>query len=263
MKRFLKGILGGIGNIIPGLSGSALLVITGIYGDCINAISNIFKQFKKSVIYLFPVGLGIALGTFIVSFLLEETLDKFPLATSIVFIGFMIGTIPLLFKSATKEGFKAKYLISFVIALAIGILLLFLKPEAPNTVQNVSFLKLLISGLILACSTIIPGISATVLLTIFGVYGVYLEAIKTLNIKIIIPILIGFAIAAFLLSKLINLLLKKFYGYTYFAIIGFTIATIPALFFTKITFSLEFFIGLGIAIFAFLLTLFISNKAEK
>ena len=59
MKNFLKGIIAGIGNIVPGLSGSAFLIIFNLYEKCIEAISNIFKDFKKSIIFLFPIGLGI------------------------------------------------------------------------------------------------------------------------------------------------------------------------------------------------------------
>ena len=59
MKNFIKGLLGGIGNITPGLSGSAILIILGVYENCIHAISNIFKDFKNSFLYLFPIGVGI------------------------------------------------------------------------------------------------------------------------------------------------------------------------------------------------------------
>ena len=52
MKNFIKGLLGGIGNITPGLSGSAILIILGVYENCIHAISNIFKDFKNSLMEL-------------------------------------------------------------------------------------------------------------------------------------------------------------------------------------------------------------------
>lgn len=257
LKNFLKGIVGGIGNIIPGLSGSALLIILGIYEDAIDAISNIFKNFKKSFLYLLPIGLGILVGTFLFSNIIEISINKFPMATSIIFVGFLLGTIPSLFKQATKKGFKWNYLISFVIAFTIGVMLLFFKE---NTIAaDVSFdfsgiLKLILMGVLLACSTIIPGISATVLLSMFGVYGIYLSAINTLNIKVLIPILIGLAGGAFILSKIINYLLKKQYGYTFFAITGFTIATIPALFTTPLVFNLELIISIIIALLAFIVT---------
>lgn len=76
---------------------------------------------------------------------------------------------------------------------------------------------------------IIPGISGTVLLTILGMYQTYLTAINDLNLALLIPIALGFALGIFMLSKVINYFLNKFYGETFFAILGFTIATIPGL----------------------------------
>lgn len=266
MKNFLKGIIGGIGNIVPGLSGSALLVILGVYGNCIDAISNIFKDFKKSIKYLIPIGLGILLGTFIFSNIIEFFLHKFPLGISIVFVGLLIGTLPTLFKEATKKGFKWQYLISFLIAFTLGIILLFFKEN--NIIFNIEYdmigiLKLISIGLVLACATIIPGISATVLLSMIGMYGIYLNAINTLNIKILIPIVFGLAIGSFILSKIINYLLKKQYGYTFFAIVGFTIATIPALFNQKLVLNLESIISTIISILCGYLAYYILKKANK
>ena len=106
MINFFKGVAGGIGNIVPGLSGSALLVILGIYDKCIDAISNLFKDFKNSFKFLFPIGCGILFGTFVFANIIEVSLNNFSLATSIIFVGFMIGTLPSLFKQAYKEKFK-------------------------------------------------------------------------------------------------------------------------------------------------------------
>ena len=266
MKNFLKGIVGGIGNIVPGLSGSALLVILGVYESCIDAISNIFKNFKKSFFYLLPIGLGILVGTFLFSNIIEYFLVKFPMGTSIVFVGLLIGTIPTLLKEATKKGFKWQYLIAFLIAFTLGVMLLFFKENDVVFSLEFNFLgiiKLVLVGILIAASTIIPGISATVLLSMIGMYGIYLNAINTLNIKVLIPIVIGFALGAFLLSKLINYLLKKHYGYTFFAITGFTIATIPALFTRPLVFNAELVISIIIGIFALFITVYTLKIANK
>src|SRR5574344_1894596 len=126
MSNFFKGILAGIGNIVPGLSGGALLVIFGLYEKCLNAISKIFKDFKKSVIFLFPVFCGIIIGTLLFSNIILICIFNFPLAKSIAFVGFMIGTLPSLFNEATKEGFKKTYLIPLAITFALGVILLFI-----------------------------------------------------------------------------------------------------------------------------------------
>jgi len=107
--------------------------------------------------------------------------------------------------------------------------------------------------MLVASSTIIPGISCTVLLSLFGFYSIYIHAISSIQLGILIPIGIGFFIGAFFLSKMIHFLFKHYYGYTYFAIIGFTLSTIPALVNTQIYFNGEFIISIFLGILCFFL----------
>lgn len=260
VKNFFIGLLAGVGNIMPGLSGSALLIIFKLYDKIIKAISNIFKDFKKSFLFLLPIGLGIILGTFIFSNLIEISLTKAPVITSIVFVGFMMGTLPSLFTQATSKGFKKKYLIFFLITFTIGCLFLVLKDVVPTMSENTSFLWLILLGFILAFTMIIPGISGTVLLTILGMYQTYLTAINDLNLALLIPIALGFALGIFMLSKVINYFLNNFYGETFFAILGFTIATIPGLLIYPISSFWELLIGVVLALLAFVLTVFVTKK---
>ncbi len=263
MKRFLLSILAGIGNITPGLSGSAMMIIFNLYEPSINAISNILKDFKNSLKYLIPIALGIAIGTFLTSGIIEYTINNYQTITYIIFTFFIFGTIPTLIKQATKKGVKESYIIPFLLTLSIGILLLFIKREQPPTTPNLNFLGYVQMGLILAFSTIIPGISGTVIFTMMGTYELYLNAINTLNISKIFPIALGLIIGGFILSKIITYLLNKYYGLTYFAIMGFTISTIPALF-LKIQFKTsDIIIGIILGIIAFLTTIYTFNKSEK
>lgn len=262
MTNFLKGVAGGIGNIVPGLSGSALFIILGVYDKCINAISNLFNDFKNSFLYLFPIGCGILCGTFAFSNIIEISLNKFPLATSIIFVGFMIGTLPSLFKQAYKEKFKIQFTIPLIITFCIGVSLLFYKNNFYFKLDNLNHYTLILIGFIIAIATIIPGISSTVLLNIIGMYETYINAINTLNIKILFFILIGVFIGFIFLSKLINLLLKKYYSYTFYAILGFVISTIPALLTENIILNKEFFIGILLSIIACYLTIIFSCKSN-
>ncbi len=231
IKRFLLSILVGIFNITPGLSGSCLLIIFNLYSKCLEAISNIFKDFKKSFTYLFPIGLGILIGTVLFSNVIFYLVTNYKTITYLVFASFIFATLPSLFKTATKEGFKITYIIPFLTTFTIGLFLMFWKVQNVISMQEDLFLQFFIIGLILAFSTIIPGISGTVIFNILGVYEMYLQAIKSLNFKFLIPMGLGLLIGGFILSKILTLLLKKYYGYTYFAILGFTISTLPILLF--------------------------------
>ena len=170
----------------------------------------------------------------------------------------LFGTIPSLFKEASKKGFKKRYILIFIFTFFIGIL--FLKCKTNNIVTNTNIIYLLIIGFVIGCSMIIPGISSTVILSILGFYNIYLNSINTLNINFLIPIFIGITISIFLLSKLINFLLNKYFGYTYFAILGFVISTIPGLINYKIVFNNDLVIGIILSIIAFILT---NNQLKK
>ena len=105
MRIFLKGILVGLGAIAPGLSGSVLLVIFGLYQKTITSISTIFKDFKNSLKFLIPLAAGIGLGIVLFSKLVDWLLVTYEMQTRFAFFGFILGSIPLFWREVRKEGF--------------------------------------------------------------------------------------------------------------------------------------------------------------
>lgn len=269
MINFIKGIFVGIFNIIPGLSGSALLIILNLYEKCINSISNITKKPKENILFLLPIGTGILIGTFLFSKIILILIKNYPTTTFIIFTGFLLGTVPHLFKEATKKGFKDSYIIPFLITLSLGIIMLFFDKKDISYEINYNFISLIkyfFIGILLCISTIIPGISSTVLLSLFNLYGIYIYSISSINLYVLIPTLIGLTITTLILSKLINYLLNNYYGYTYFAILGFTISTIPSLISFNITFNTNFIISIILGLLAFFITNYsfkITNKTKE
>lgn len=265
MINFFKGIVGGIGNIVPGLSGGALLVVLGLYQKGVNAITEIvkFKNLKENIMFLIPIGLGVVVGTVLFGNVLLVFLNKYPMQTSYAFVGFLVGTIPILFKEANKEDFDKKYIIPLIITFIIGIVLLSLKNYQGIQAEDLTFIQRSFLGFILAGSTVIPGISSTVILSVLGYYDFYLAAISSVNIPVLLPIMIGLGIGALIFVFLINFLLKKFYGYTYYAVSGFCIATIPAVIRGTFAFNINTLISCVIAVLAFMLTNYLGNNTEK
>ncbi len=253
LKNLTLGFLAGIASIIPGISGSALLITFNLYDKIIKYINNIFKNPKESIKFLTPIAIGITLGIILFSNILNFLIKKYSLILSIIFIFLIISTLPNIINKIDIQNNK-KNIIYFFLTFSIGISLLLIK----NTILislNKNIITFFIMGIILSISTIIPGISTTILFNLFGVYTIYLNALSTLNIKILIPIFMGFIITTFLLSKLINYLLTNHKDKTYLSILGFTISTIPSLFLTKIEINNELFIGLILGIIILLLVL--------
>ena len=105
VKHFLKGVIAGIGGIAPGLSGSVLLVIMGLYEKTVNALGTLFKHFKRNVKFLLPVSLGMICGVLLFSRAVDFLLATFETQTRFAFLGLVLGTIPLFYKQVRNKGF--------------------------------------------------------------------------------------------------------------------------------------------------------------
>lgn len=243
MKYFidiLKGAVVGIANIIPGVSGGTMAVITGIYEKLIDIIGNIFShlkswtKLKEDLKFIIPIGIGAVVGIVAFSKVLEWLLDSYEMPTLYCFLGLIIGSLPLIFKNANDKGFNIKYIIPFVITTALMILLNMISVDETILVEfgktPIDMLKLVGYGFVAAGTMIIPGISGSMVLMIMGIYNAILAAVSSLDITVLIPFAIGVGIGIIIVSKIIDMLLAKFYGYTYYAILGFIIGSIIFIF---------------------------------
>lgn len=240
--NFLKGMIIGIANIIPGLSGGTMAILVGVYEKLIDIIGNFFKKFKETfiqnIIFLIPIGLGAVVGVVGFSKLLEFLLNNYNMPTQFAFIGLVLGGLPLIFKNANKNGgFNKKYIIPFLITFIIGITLSILEALGVTgteisgfEINIINIILLFFYGFIAAGTMVVPGISGSFMLLLLGVYSAVLSAVSNLNIAVLIPFGIGAVAGILILAKIIDILLKKYHGATYYAIIGFIIGAIPAIY---------------------------------
>lgn len=227
MRNFLKGIIVGIGGIAPGLSGSVLLVILGLYQKAINAIGTLFKDFKNNVKFLFPLVLGFGVGVIIFSKIVDFLLGNYEMYTRFAFLGLVLGTIPLFYKEVKKEGFNKKYYIYIVIAAIIGLSVFFFNKNLFPTVTNPNLFQSVILGVAVAGSSIVPGVDSAVILSSLGLYELYVSSIADFNLSILIPAGFGLVIGALVISFIINKLIKRFYTATFSIIFGLFLSIIP------------------------------------
>ena len=121
MSNFFKGIIVGIGGIAPGLSGSVLLVILGLYQKVITAIGTLFKNLKNNLIFLFPLLLGFGVGVIIFSKIINFLLENYEMYTRFAFLGLVLGTIPLFYKEVIVEKALQQFIFQEKLSQAIGI----------------------------------------------------------------------------------------------------------------------------------------------
>lgn len=227
MKTLLKGIIVGIGGIAPGLSGSVLLVILGLYQKTINAIGTLFKDFKNNIVFLLPLLAGFGVGVLIFSKIVNFLLNHYEMQTRFAFLGLVLGTIPLFYKEVKKEGFSKKYYILIGIALLFGLAIFSFNKNAFPTIKNPNLFQSVILGVAVAGSSIVPGVDSAVILSSLGLYELYVSSLADLNFSILIPAGFGLIIGALVISAIINFLVKKYYTITFSIIFGLFISIIP------------------------------------
>lgn len=215
-----------------GISSGVFCVIFGIYEKLVNAVLNFFNDYRKNSRFLLPIILGAFVGVILFGNVLKYLFNSFYMQTCFCIIGFIIGGIPCLLKQNTKK-INLTSIIILLFTLFFSLYLVAVESISngtETTTVTLSYSNLIFAGFLMSAGIIIPGVSSTVILMLFGIYNIYLNAISTLNIVILFPIAIGVIIGSIIFLKVIQILLKHFTQYTYYAIAGFTIGSIFVLF---------------------------------
>lgn len=227
MMNFLKGIVVGLGGVAPGLSGSVLLVIFGLYQKVIGAISTLFKNFKKNMLFLIPVGAGMVLGVLLFSKLVDYLLGAFPMQTRFAFLGLIVGTLPFFLREVKKEGFHPKYYLAMVAGLAVGVFLFYFNPNLFPEITNPSIVQAMVMGLVVAAAYIVPGVDSAAILMALGMYKLWTASLADLNLAVLCPAAIGLGVGVLVISFGVNKLLEKSYTLTFSVLFGLFISIIP------------------------------------
>lgn len=238
VREFLKGILIGIANIIPGVSGGTMAVSLGVYDKIIRAITGFRKNFKQSILILLPYIIGAVAGIGVLSFVVRYALDTYPMQTSGLFIGLIIGGIPVLLRSVKGARLSIPNILVFLLFFFIVTSMAFLNGnEGSVTDITVNFgvvIQLFFIGVIASATMIIPGVSGSLVMMVLGFYGIIISNISNFisalagrdipalihGFGILLPFGLGILAGIGLVAKLIEILFAKAPVLTYFAIFG-------------------------------------------
>lgn len=235
---FLRGIFMGSADIVPGVSGGTIALITGIYERLIQAISSIkfsfvkpllkgdFAEFKTKLFeeidfeLFIPLILGIGIAFLTLAKVISYLLDTQTAYTFSFFLGLILASAYILYTKL--DGINLKLIIITIIGIILSYIFVGLNPIAANH----SLIVIFISGLIAICAMILPGISGSFLLLLLGQYQYMLNALNSLNFVEIIVFVSGAAIGILGFSKLLNYLLKNYESATMAFLIGIMIGTL-------------------------------------
>ncbi|MCM1329211.1 MAG: DUF368 domain-containing protein [Ruminococcus sp.] len=247
----LKGIAMGIGNAIPGVSGGTVAVVTKIFDRLMDAITPNVKKLIKNMPFLIPVGVGMVIGIFCTSLVLERLFDTYYVPTQLFFLGLIIGSVPTVFRESKKETPKLRpvNLIPFFIGAAFMVALLFLNEGkslftagAPLMARDV--ILYVVMGFIGAASMIIPGVSGSMIMKVFGAYDAIISAVANLDIAVLAVFAAGALVGLFTAVKIIDILLKKFRQGTYCLILGLIMGSVAHIFPAGFKFNAQGIVGI-------------------
>lgn len=221
---YFKGLLIGIGAILPGLSGGVLAVIFKLYDPIMRFLARPFFHFGRNLLYFLPAILGGGSGILLFAFVVSAALGAYEAFFTCLFIGLVVGTLPSLFKEAGKEGRRKSDLPLMLCSTALIIALMLLGGQKFTQI-NPSFPVWLMAGAIIGLGFIVPGLSPSNFLIYFGLYKPMSDAIKNLDITAVLPLVLGAAASILLLARGVNHLLNRHYSSLYALILGLVIGT--------------------------------------
>ena len=238
-----RGAAIGVSMIIPGVSGGTIAVLLNVYEKLIDSVSNLRKEFKKSIAFLLPILLGAALAIIAMYFPIKFALEKAPLPTVLFFAGLIVGSVPKVMIDAISGGFKVKVdIAASVIPLLVVIGICFIPglgdANLTSSMPVYGYILLILVGAAASCALVVPGISGSMLLLIFGYYNSVLDTVSALktsfghSLLVLVLLALGILVGFFSIAKLMKFLLSKFPRATRWAIIGFVLGSIPAIFIT-------------------------------
>ena len=229
MNRFLKGIIVGIGGVAPGLSGSVLLIIFGLYQKTLEALGTLFVRFKPNIRFLAPLVSGMFVGVLLFSKVIDFFLGNYEMATRFCFLGLILGTLPMVHQEMTKEGFSKKYYLVVLLTAAAGIWFFSANPHLFPEVTDPTFLHSIVLGVVVAAATIIPGVEPSVIMSSLGLYELYIASLADVNLQVLLPMLVGLAFGAVGISYGMSVLFKSHYAASFAVIFGIFLAMIPSM----------------------------------
>ena len=236
IANFFKGLGVGSANVIPGVSGGTIALITGIFERLINALKSFnltaiklffsgkFKEFAQhtDLWFLASVGAGVVAAILSIARLFEFLFAEYPIYLWSFFFGMIL--VSIYYVGITIEKFNWKVLVSFVIGTAIALFIAFGTPAKENS----NFIYLMICGAVATCSMILPGLSGSFVLVLMGNYQlIMIDAVNDLNLKILFPVAVGGVVGLLAFSHLLSWIFKNYRDITIAVLTGFILGSMP------------------------------------
>lgn len=237
LKELFVGILIGIAMMVPGISGAVMAVAFGIYERIVRDIAHVHVYLKKDFRFLAILAAGVLVGTILSAKLLNTVLEDYPVQAQFLFAGLILGQMPAIYRMSSMEpGEKLTFanwialILGFVIMGSMIVADLFGGGEDITVGYDaVGFVIMFAIGLVVAISGLVPGISHSTILMVFGLMILFTEAIGDLDMFLLIPLVLGIVVGAFGFSRVVNYALDNHHRTMSFLILGLTVGSLITL----------------------------------
>lgn len=234
----LKGIAMGAANVIPGVSGGTMALITGIFERLINAIKSFnlkaikllfgfkLKEFAKHIDLYFLIAVfgGIAVAIITLAKLFDYLFTNYPVYIWAYFFGLVLASVYFVGKTVTK--WSTSVIITFIIGTAAAIAISVMNPATENT----GTIYLALCGVVAMCSMILPGLSGSFVLILMGNYQlVMIDAVNNMDLQILMPVGIGAVVGLIAFSHILSWVFKRYRNQTISLLTGFILGSVSIL----------------------------------
>ena len=233
--RMVCGFFLGVSIIAPGVSGSAMAVMMGIYRELIDIVANPFKGFRRNFFYLLPLGLGALISIAALIRLLAAAFERQPAGLHLLFVGLILGGLVEIVGQMRAIPFKKRYLLGAVLALGLAVGLgLLSRGELDAHAGQPALWHLCLAGGVGGIISLVPGLSVSLMLMFFGVYDYMLQvasgfASEPLGfLAVAVPVGLCFVGGMVVFSNLTRRLFDRHPGFAYAMVLGFMAGTLFA-----------------------------------
>ena len=230
--QLFYGFLVGLAGLLPGLCGSTLLVLFGLYRPLTAALAHPFRDFRGQLLRFGPFFLAAGLGILVGSRALATLFARHETATLYLFMGFMLGALPDLFRHAHRAGGGRSGWLAFAVAFLLCLALTAMQDQLlPRSVALQERWEIwVLAGAGIGLGSIVPGASVAFVLIYFGIYQPLLDGVARLDPRVLLPVVLGAAAAILAFAHAADWLFRKAEGHATRGVLGLVAGSIPLIY---------------------------------
>ncbi|MBE7065512.1 MAG: DUF368 domain-containing protein [Ruminococcaceae bacterium] len=231
IMTILNGFIIGGTMLVPGVSGGTMAMLLGEYDKLLDAVGSFRKNMKRNILFLLFMAVGGCLGLLAMAYPLSKLLEIIPNPVLFFFVGVIAGGIPCIIRESQIKKFSWKIPFDILIGIACVMVIIFFMPNITGFAGSwVYYIILFIVGIFISVGLVLPGISTSHLLKVFGIHSVLMTAVKGFDFLFLGTLGLGAVIGIFLTTKGLDVVMKKFPTRVYMIILGFVAGSLYQLF---------------------------------